>query len=442
MPIRPLPTLLSLSLLLGSMATGAIAPVVAAQDAPGNIEQLSGALEFRSIGPLRGGRSTAVTGIAGQSKLFYMGTTGGGVWRTDDAGLTWRNISDGFFGGSIGAIDVADSDPNVIYVGTGSACIRGNASTGHGVYGSTDGGRTWKHIGLRAAGSIARLVIHPRDPDLVYVAAFGHPFGPNEERGVYRSRDGGGSWELVHHVSDTVGAIDLSMDPHNPRVLYAAFWRFERKPWTTYDASEDGGIFKSADGGDTWAKLGGGLPTGLTGRIGVSVSPADPDRVYALVSAADPDGGLYRSDDAGTTWQRVNRDRNLRQRHWYYSHVHADPVDPDTVYVLNASAFRSFDGGRTLERVRPNHGDTHVLWIDPEDPDVMIMGDDGGAEVSLNGGAHLVERAEPADGRDLQSGGRQPVPLPRVRRPAGQLHAQPAQRRHRAAAGLVHGRWL
>jgi photosystem II stability/assembly factor-like uncharacterized protein len=319
-------------------------------------------LEFRSIGPLRGGRSTAVTGIHGNHRTFFMGSTGGGVWVTRDAGLTWRNLSDGYFDvASVGAIDVADSDPNVIWVGTGSACVRGNASTGNGVYRSLDGGRTWEHAGLDDTGAIARVIVHPRDPDTVWVAALGHPFGPNEERGIFLTRDGGASWEKVLYVSDEVGAVDLSIDPSNPRQLYAAMWRFERKPWTFYDASEDGGIYKSTDGGATWSELGGGLPTGLTGRIGVSVSPADPERVYALVSAPDPDGGLWRSDDAGTSWRRINRDRNLRQRHWYYSHVQADPVDPDTVYIMNVSIWRSIDGGASIERLRPNHGDTHDL---------------------------------------------------------------------------------
>ncbi|NKB86998.1 MAG: glycosyl hydrolase [Acidobacteria bacterium] len=360
----------------------------ATEDAPPVDPELFSTMSYRSIGPLRGGRSTAVTGFPGRPKEYLMGSTGGGVWKSSDMGLSWDNVSDGHFhSASIGAIAVAPSDQNVIYVGTGSACIRGNATTGDGMYRSLDGGDTWKHVGLPDSGTIARLIVHPKDHNLIYAAVFGHPFGPNPERGVYRSRDGGDTWEQVKFVSDEVGAVDLSMNPDNPREMYAAFWRFERKPWTAYDGSEDGGIYKTKDGGDTWEKLGGGLPTGLTGRIGVSVSPADPTRVYALVSALDPEGGLYRSDDSGKTWQRINRDRNLRQRHWYYSHVHADPTDRDTVYVLNVSMWKSIDGGKSVSRLRPNHGDTHDLWINPDDPDNMILGDDGGGEVTTNGGA-------------------------------------------------------
>jgi len=349
---------------------------------------LFSALRYRSIGPYRGGRSTAVAGIAAQPDTFYMGTTGGGVWKTTDAGLTWGNVSDGFFDvASIGAVDVADSDPNVVYVGTGSACIRGNVSIGRGVYKSLDAGKSWTFVGLRDAGQIGRILVHPDDPDLVYLAVLGNPFGASETRGVFRSQDGGETWEKILYVSDTTGAVELSMNPSNPREMYAAFWRAERKPWTVIDASEDGGIYKTTDGGDTWNKLEGGLPQGLTGRIGVSVSPANPERVYALVSAADPEGGVYRSDDGGDSWRRINRDRNLRTRHWYYSHIIADPVDENTVYVLNASMYRSIDAGDSFQSIRVGHGDTHDLWIDPHDPERMILGDDGGAEISGNGGS-------------------------------------------------------
>ena len=370
------------------LAPGALAQEETEEEAAPPVDpELFSTMSYRSIGPLRGGRSTAVTGIPGNAKEYLMGTTGGGVWKTSDMGLSWDNVSDGFFNtASVGAIAVAPSDTNVIYVGTGSACIRGNATTGDGMYRSLDGGDTWDHIGLPDSGTIARLVVHPDNHDLVYAAVFGHPFGPSEERGVYRSEDGGNTWEQVMFISNEVGAIDLSMNPRNPREIYAAFWRFERKPWTTYDGSEDGGIYKTKDGGDTWEKLEGGLPTGLTGRIGVSVSPADPTRVYALVSALDPEGGLYRSDDSGKTWQRINRDRNLRQRHWYYSHVHADPTDRDTVYVLNVSMWKSIDAGESMTRLRPNHGDTHDLWINPDDPHNMVLADDGGGEVTTNGG--------------------------------------------------------
>jgi photosystem II stability/assembly factor-like uncharacterized protein len=363
--------------------------VTRSDDAPpaGVDPALFSAMEYRSIGPLRGGRSTAVTGIAGEPDTFYMGTTGGGVWKTTDSGITWENISDGFFDvASVGAIDVADSDPNVIYVGTGSACPRGNVSIGRGVYKSTDSGKTWAFMGLRDAGQIARIRVHPADPDLVYLAVLGNPFGPGEERGVYRSRDGGETWHKVLYVSEATGAVDLSMNPVNPREIYAAFWRVERKPWTVIDASEDGGIYKTTDGGETWKKLSGGLPQGLTGRIGVSISPANPERVFALVSAHDPEGGIYRSEDAGATWQRINRDRNLRTRHWYYSHITADPNDEDTVYVMNAGFYRSIDAGASFQPIRVGHGDTHDLWINPSDSRTMILADDGGGEITTNGG--------------------------------------------------------
>ncbi len=345
---------------------------------------LSG-LTYRMAGPFRGGRSTAVCGLPDQPHAFLMGTTGGGVWKTDDAGHSWHNISDGFFGGSIGAVAVADADPNVIYVGTGSADPRGNISVGHGVWKSTDRGKSWTFAGLPEAGQIGKIRVHPQDPDLVYVAALGHIFGPNPERGVYRSKDGGATWEAVLQVSDSTGAISLVMNPGNPRELYAGMWRAERKPWTMISGSDDGGIFKTTDGGDTWQKLGGGLPTGLTGKIGLTVSPADPDRVWAMIEA-EPAGGVYRSDDAGSTWKRVNSENKLRQRAWYYTHMIADPKDPNTVYALNTNLFRSVDGGKTYENIPVPHGDVHDLWINPEHPEVMVVADDGGAQVTLNGG--------------------------------------------------------
>ena len=346
---------------------------------------LLGKLEYRMAGPFRGGRSTAVCGIPGRPFSFLMGTTGGGVWKTTDAGNSWQNISDGFFGGSIGAVAVADSDPNVIYAGTGSADPRGNTSAGRGAWKSLDGGKTWTFIGLREAGQIGKIRVHPKDPDLVYVAALGHIFGPNHERGIYRSRDGGRNWEAVLQVSDRTGAISLISNPQNPRELYAGMWRAERKPWTMISGSDDGGVFKSTDGGDTWKKLSGGLPAGLTGKIGITVSPANPDRVWALIEA-EPEGGVYRSDDAGKTWTRINKENKLRQRAWYYSHLVADPGDGNTVYALNTNLFRSVDGGKTYEKIPVPHGDVHDLWINPEQPEIMIVADDGGAQVTLNGG--------------------------------------------------------
>ncbi|HKK08384.1 MAG TPA: glycosyl hydrolase, partial [Gemmatimonadota bacterium] len=345
-------------------------------------------LRYRSIGPTRGGRATAVSGVPGKPNTFYLGATGGGVWKSDDAGNTWSNVSDGFFSvGSIGAITVAPSDPDVVYVGTGSSEIRGNVSTGKGLYRSDDGGKSWRFLGLEDGGAIGDIRVSPRDPDLVYAAVIGHPFGPNATRGVYRSRDGGKSWDKVLFVSDSTGFTDLAMDPTNPRVLYAAAWRVERKPWTIISGAKEGGIWKTTDGGDHWRKLGGGLPDGLVGKASVTVSPADPDRVWALIEAAPVEkSGVYRSDDAGETWRLTTNAHKLTQRAFYYMHVFADPQDPNTVYALNTSMYRSIDGGKTFDRIRVPHGDTHDLWINPDRPDHIIIGDDGGGQVTVNGG--------------------------------------------------------
>ena len=347
------------------------------------------ALRYRLLGPSRGGRSTAVTGIPGRPHTFFAGTSGG-LWKTDDAGMAWENVSDGFFeSGSIGAVAVADADPNVVYAGTGQACLRGNVSAGVGIYRSTDGGRTWAHAGLRDVGQIARIRIHPRDPNLVYVAAVGRAFGPNPERGVFRSKDGGKTWEKVLSISPKTGATDLAMDAVNPRVLYAAAWTGERKPWTIISGSAESGLYKSTDGGDRWVKLGGGLPEGVVGKIGVAVSPADPERVWALVEAADEAGGLYRSDDAGATWRRLetNARRRLYQRTWYYQHIVADPRDRNRAYVMNVDNFRTEDGGSTWQEIKNlPHVDGHDLWINPNDNRILIMANDGGATVSLDGG--------------------------------------------------------
>ena len=346
------------------------------------------AMEYRMIGPYRGGRVTAVAGIPDQPYTFYMGATGGGVWKTEDAGTSWRNVSDGTFeAGSIGAVAVAQSDPNVVYVGTGSAAPRGNISSGVGLYKSTDAGVTWKGIGLDKAGQVGKIVIHPQNPDLVYVAALGNIFGPNPERGVFRSSDGGATWTHVLSVSDSTGAVDLAMDPNNPRILYAGMWRAERKPWTLIDGSTEGGVYKSTDSGDTWKRLEGGLPGGLVGKVGVAVSPANSDRVWVIQATADEKkGGLYRSDDGGKSFSRINREHNLRQRAWYYTYVIADPQDENTVYVLNTGFYKSIDGGKTFESIRVPHGDNHGLWINPHNTDILINSNDGGANVSLNGG--------------------------------------------------------
>ena len=342
-------------------------------------------LTFRNVGPYRGGRSTAVAGHPEKPFQFLMGTTGGGVWQSDDAGTNWNNISDGYFGGSIGAVAIADEDPNVIYVGTGSADPRGNTSAGRGVYKSMDGGKTWSFIGLKEAGQIGKIRVHPKDPDLVYVAALGHIFGPNEERGIFRSKDGGQTWEHVLQISDTTGAVSLAMNPNNPREIYAGMWRAERKPWTMISGSSDSGVYKTTDGGDTWKKLTGGLPEGMVGKVGLTVSPANADRVWAIIEA-EPEGGIYRSDDAGKTWKRTNKENKLRQRAWYYTHVVADPQDPNTVYALNTGLYRSIDAGKTFESIQVPHGDVHDLWINPNHPHIMVVGNDGGAQVTVNHG--------------------------------------------------------
>ncbi len=343
------------------------------------------AMEWRNIGPFRGGRSVAVAGVASEKFTYYFGGTGGGVWKTDDAGETWRNVSDGFFKtGSVGAIAVAESDPNVVYVGMGEHAVRGvTTSHGDGVYRSTDAGRTWQHMGLERTRAISRIRVHPENPDLVYVAAQGAPYGPTEERGLYRSKDGGKSWEVVLKVDETSGASELAMDRTNPRILYAAFWDHLRQPWVVRSGGPGSGIYKSTDGGDSWEKLTEGLPE-LMGKVAVDVSPADPDRVWALIEAES--GGLYRSDDAGKTWALVNSERVLRARAWYYIEVFADAEDRETVYVLNAPMMRSVDGGKTFTRIRVPHGDNHDLWLNPFDNQVMINANDGGANISFNGG--------------------------------------------------------
>jgi len=344
-------------------------------------------LQWRLIGPFRGGRVVAVAGDPVHTQVFYFGSTGGGIWKTTDGGIIWGNVSDGFFKrASVGAIAVSTSDPNVIYAGMGETTIRGNVSHGDGVYKSTDGGKTWTHLGLADTRNIAKVRIHPQNPDLVYVAALGHAHGPNPERGVYRSRDGGKTWEQILFRSDKAGAIDLAMDPNNPRILYAAIWEAQRKPYTLISGGEDCGIFKSTDGGDSWTEITRkpGLPAGVLGKIGLAVSPAKEDRVWAIIDAED--GALFRSNDGGENWERLSEDRNLWARPWYYQHIYADPKDPETIWALNVQCWKSVDGGRTFFEVQVPHGDNHDLWIDPHDPQRMIEGNDGGACVSFNGG--------------------------------------------------------
>ena len=329
----------------------------------------------------------AAAGDPSNAMVFYFGAVGGGVWKTSDGGTYWENVSDGFFNtAAVGAIAVAESDANVVYAGMGESCIRGNVTHGDGVYRSTDAGKTWSHLGLKDSRHIARIRVHPADPDVVYVAALGHAFGPNEERGVFRSKDGGANWEKVLYKSEDAGAIDLSIDPNNPRIMFAAMWQARREPHTFTSGGPDSGLHRSTDGGDTWTDISGnkGLPGGVKGRIGVAVSPAKSGRVWAIIEAEER--GLYRSDDGGETWERVSDDRNLMQRPWYYCHVYADPRDPETVYVLGLNMWKSTDGGRNFTRITTPHGDNHELWIDPRDPRRMIEGNDGGACVSFNGG--------------------------------------------------------
>lgn len=347
------------------------------------------ALEFRSVGPYRGGRSAAVSGVPGQPMKAYFGATGGGVWESTTGGASWENISDGYFGGSIGAVAVSTWDPNVIYVGGGEKTVRGNVSHGYGVYKSLDAGRTWEHKGLSDSHRIPRIRIHPRDPDHVYAAVMGHLSGPNEERGIYRSLDGGDSWEKILFINDEVGFVDLAMDPSNPRILYASAWRVIRTPYSLESGGEGSGIWKSTDGGDSWKEITGkdnGLPLGTLGISGIAISPVNPDRIWVIIEAAE--GGVFRSDDGGETWHKINEDRNLRQRAWYYTRIYADTGSEDIVYVVNVQFWRSKDGGRTYSSIQTPHGDHHDLWINPDDPSHLIIADDGGAQVSFDAGAN------------------------------------------------------
>ena len=382
--------------------------------------KFAGLAEFRCIGPFRGGRVVAVAGDPRDMNTFYFGGVCGGVWKTTDAGQYWENISDGYFtASSVGALEVAPADPNVIYAGTGETTIRIDVSIGDGIYKSTDAGRSWTHLGMKETRQIAKIRSHPQNADLVYAAVFGHAFGRNPERGVYRSKDGGASWENVLHVSDKAGAIDLTIDKNNPRVIYASIWEAYRNFWQISSGGEDSGIWRSMDGGDTWERLtpppsplpdasgrgktdpaqsdmglppdssggprGVGLPKGLLGKIGLAASPAQPGRVWAIIEN-QPDGGIYRSDDYGETWVVGSKDNRFISRAWYYMHLTADPLDANTIYINNLSFWKSTDGGHNFTEITTPHGDDHDLWIHPSNNKVMIHGNDGGACVSLNGG--------------------------------------------------------
>ena len=363
-------------------------PAAAAQNAPApstaNEDPLFKGMKYRAIGPFRGGRSLTASGIAGDPTTYYFGATGGGVWKTTDGAVTWRSVFDKQGTSAIGSLVIAPSDTNIVYVGTGEACIRGNISHGDGVYKTLDGGKTWKNVGLRDSRAIGRVIVDPKNADIVFVAALGHPYGPNSERGIFRTIDGGKTWEKVLYKDENTGGIDVAFDPHNSNIIFASLWEARRTPWSLVSGGPGSGLYRSNDGGTTWKRLEEhGLPKGPYGRIGVAVA-ANSERVYALIEAHE--GGLYRSDDGGETWDLVNGNRSYQQRAWYYMHVIADPQDPDTVYVANVDFYKSNDAGRTFNKVKVPHGDNHGMWIDPKNPRRMIVSNDGGVTVSLDGG--------------------------------------------------------
>ncbi|MEE2892957.1 MAG: glycosyl hydrolase [Pseudomonadota bacterium] len=374
---------LLLSFLLTSVALGAPRDASAEAFAPA----LYDAIEYRLVGPYRGGRSATVTGVPGDRSTYYFGSVGGGVWKTTDGGAKWRNVSDGFFGGSVGAVAVSESDPNVLYVGLGEKTIRGNVSSNFGVWKSTDAGKNWRFIGLEDTRHIGRIRVHPTNPDIVYVAAMGDLWQSSDARGVYKSTDGGETWRRVLFANQDAGAVDLVLQPGNARILYASTWNVRRTPHSLSSGGPGSDLWKSTDAGETWEKLTDlpGLPSAPRGIIGVTVSPANPERVWAIIEAED--GGVFRSDDAGESWKKLNSDRALRSRAWYYTRVIADSQNENRVYVMNVSYGVSEDGGKTFSLHRAPHGDHHDLWIDPEDNARMIIADDGGAQVSTDAGA-------------------------------------------------------
>jgi photosystem II stability/assembly factor-like uncharacterized protein len=386
-------------LLLFTFAAAALVPLGSSHVAPGVLAQANANatidlkayqdLRWRSIGPHRGGRSTAAAGVRTQPNVFYMGTTGGGVWKTENFGITWMPVSDGQIAtGSIGAIDVADSNPNVVYVGTGSEAIRSNVILGRGVYRSADAGRTWEFRGLRDAGQIGQIKVHPKNPDVAYVASIGNPFGWGPERGVYRTKDGGRSWEKVLFINDQTGAVSIAINWSNPNELYAGAWRGQRKPWTIISGgpASEGGVYKTTDGGDHWSRTSTGFPDDLIGKVWVDIAQSNPKVVYAQVEAKGPKGGLYRSSDGGASWTLVNSSQSLRARPFYFNKVYVNPKDENEVYVTELAFHRSTDGGRTFTNVATPHGDDHVVWINPDNPRIMIETNDGGANITQDGG--------------------------------------------------------
>jgi photosystem II stability/assembly factor-like uncharacterized protein len=347
------------------------------------------ALEYRNIGPVRGGRVTAVAGTVAAPATFYLGASGGGVWKTEDYGTRWHVVSDGYFDSpSIGDISVAQNDPNIVYVGTGSDGLRSNVISGNGMYKSIDGGETWEHIGLTETGHIGAVEIDPSNHNIVWVAAIGQAFSPNEERGVYKTEDGGKTWNKMLFISDKIGISDIELLPGNPKIVFATAWKAERKPWTIISGgtTEEGGIYKSVDGGQNWEKIIQGLPQDLIGKIDLAVTPADSRIVYALVEALHDEGGLYKSIDQGKTFKQVSNDHDIRTRPFYYANIEVDPQNPDIVFVMATKYSKSVDGGETWKKLTPPHGDNHDMWINPENPDLFIQANDGGANVTHNGG--------------------------------------------------------
>jgi photosystem II stability/assembly factor-like uncharacterized protein len=366
-----------------------VAPKTASTDPDKEDPQFKG-MKYRLVGPFRGGRSLTASGISGDRNTYYFGSTGGGVWKSTDGAMTWVPVFDKQTVSSIGSLAVAPSDPNVVYAGTGEACIRGNISHGDGIYKTVDGGKSWKNVGLRDSRAIGKVIVDPKNADVAFVAALGHPFGPNSERGIFRTTDGGKTWEKVLYKDENTGGIDVAFDPHNSHILFASLWEARRTPWGLSSGGPGSGLYRSNDGGSTWKLLEEhGLPKGPYGKIGIAVA-ANSDRVYALIEA--PEGGLYRSDDSGETWQLLNNDRAFWQRAWYYMHILADPESADVVYIANVDFYKSSDGGHTFNKVKVPHGDNHSMWIDPKDTNRMIVTNDGGVTVSLDGGKNWTRQ--------------------------------------------------